>query len=64
MGHMTEVNQQEGAMKLAEFVAEMNVAERTARRWFKTGRVPGAFQTPGGHWRVPVATVEQLKRAA
>ena len=51
-------------MKLAEFVAEMNVAERTARRWFKTGRVPGAFQTPGGHWRVPVATVEQLKRAA
>ncbi|MCL4181178.1 MAG: hypothetical protein KJ072_25965 [Verrucomicrobia bacterium] len=25
---------------------------RTIRRWCQAGRVPGAYQTPGGHWRV------------
>jgi hypothetical protein len=25
---------------------------RTIRRWCEAGRVPGAFQTQGGHWRV------------
>jgi excisionase family DNA binding protein len=66
MGHMTEVNQHDAAdaIRLSEFAAAMGAARRTARRWLKAGRVPGAFQTPGGHWRVPREAVEQLKRAA
>jgi hypothetical protein len=26
--------------------------ERTIRRWCQLGRVPGAYQTKGGHWRI------------
>lgn len=30
---------------------------KTVRRWCKQGLVPGAYQTPGGHWRVPFESV-------
>ena len=26
----------------------------TVRNWCKQGKIEGAFQTPGGHWRIPV----------
>jgi hypothetical protein len=31
---------------------KMRVSRRTGRRWFEAGKVPGAYKTKGGHWRV------------
>ena len=30
----------------------------TVKNWLMSGHFPGAFQTPGGHWRFPRAEVE------
>lgn len=30
-----------------------NVSSQTVRRWCERGYYPGAFQTRGGHWRIP-----------
>lgn len=35
-------------------VAEiMGVSDQTIRRWCEKGKYPDAFQTEGGHWRIP-----------
>lgn len=31
----------------------LGVDPSTVRRWCVAGRVPGAYTTPGGHWRLP-----------
>lgn len=36
-----------------EEATALNKSERQVRRYCKLGLVPGAFRTPGGHWRVP-----------
>lgn len=33
----------------------------TVGNWLESGELPGAFQTPGGHWRFPRAEVEAVK---
>ena len=33
----------------------------TVKNWLEGGHFPGAFQTPGGHWRFPRAEVEAVK---
>lgn len=33
----------------------------TVKNWLKGGAFPGAFQTPGGHWRFPREEVEAVK---
>jgi excisionase family DNA binding protein len=33
----------------------------TVKNWLEGGHFPGAFQTPGGHWRFPRADVEAVK---
>lgn len=37
---------------LPEIAAKCGKDARSLRRWCISGRVTGAFQTPGGHWRV------------
>lgn len=32
--------------------------ERTIREWAAKGKLPGAFKTPGGHWRFPSSVLE------
>lgn len=34
-----------------EFALTVNVHPFTAIRWARTGRLAGAYQTLGGHWR-------------
>lgn len=34
----------------------------TVKNWLQGGFFPGAFRTPGGHWRFPRAEVEAAKR--
>jgi excisionase family DNA binding protein len=31
---------------------EMGVTPRTVRRWCNQGKIPGAYRTKGGHWRL------------
>lgn len=38
--------------KLSELAGWLHRDERTIRRWCIAGRIKGAFQTKGGHWRV------------
>lgn len=33
----------------------------TVKNWLEGGYFPGAFQTPGGHWRFPRDEVEAVK---
>jgi len=33
----------------------------TVKNWLEGGHFPGAFQTPGGHWRFPLEEVEAAK---
>jgi len=33
----------------------------TVKNWLEGGHFPGAFQTPGGHWRFPRQEVEAAK---
>lgn len=36
-------------------VAEIiGVADQTIRRWCEKGKYPDAYQTKGGHWRIPI----------
>jgi hypothetical protein len=37
---------------LAIFALACHKDTQTIRRWCKAGIIPGAYQTPGGHWRV------------
>jgi excisionase family DNA binding protein len=36
------------------------VDPKTVSRWAEAGRVPGAFKTPGRHWRFPAESIEIL----
>lgn len=33
----------------------------TVKNWMKGGMFPGAYQTPGGHWRFPREEVEKAR---
>jgi excisionase family DNA binding protein len=33
----------------------------TVKNWLEGGWFPGAFQTPGGHWRFPAEDVEAVR---
>jgi excisionase family DNA binding protein len=33
----------------------------TVKNWLEGGHFPGAFKTPGGHWRFPREEVEAVK---
>ena len=33
----------------------------TVKNWLEGGWFPGAFQTPGGHWRFPLDDVEAVR---
>ena len=41
-----------GSITVTEAAALIHVDRRTLSNWCRAGKVPGAFQTPGGHWRV------------
>lgn len=46
--------QEKVEMYTSSDVAEiMDVSDQTIRRWCEKGKYPEAFQTEGGHWRIP-----------
>lgn len=51
-----EVQMQEGKMDCyttSEAAKIGDVSDQTIRRWCEKGRYPNAYQTEGGHWRIP-----------
>lgn len=46
-------------LPLAEAARRLSVHPKTAGRWARTGRLPGAVQIGKG-WRIPVAALERL----
>ncbi len=44
-------------------VAKMfGVTSQTVLMWCKAGRMPGAYQTPGGTWKVPRQSLKKIER--
>lgn len=44
----------------ADVARIFRVDPKTVSRWASAGKFPGAFRTPGGHWRFPVDSTEIL----
>jgi predicted site-specific integrase-resolvase len=51
--HPPEPESVKGMYQPGELATILRVDPKTVSRWCAAGKVPGAFQTPGGHWRVP-----------
>ncbi len=49
-------------LTLREVASRTGVSPNTVRRWAQAGLVPGAVVTPGGIYKVPEASVDQLLR--
>jgi hypothetical protein len=47
--------------RLSEVAKWLRKDERTIRRWCIAGRVCGAFQTSGGHWRIRATHPRKVK---
>jgi len=47
--------------RLSEVAKWLRKDERTIRRWCIAGRVDGAFQTSGGHWRIRASSPRKVK---
>jgi AraC-like DNA-binding protein len=49
---------------LPELAKRLEKSPRTIRRWCDRGLVPGAYRTPGGHWRIADAPADLAKTAS
>jgi excisionase family DNA binding protein len=49
-------------LTLTEAAERLNVERRRFARWCREGLIPGAIQTPGGHWRIPSDVDAQMRR--
>ena len=47
-------------LRVSQVAPCFGVCKRTVLAWLKAGKLRGG-QTPGGHWRVPAATVRELR---
>ena len=47
--------------RLSEVAKWLRKDDRTIRRWCIAGRVDGAFQTAGGHWRIRASSPRKVK---
>lgn len=55
-------NTQADIITSTEAASLLGVASaNTVKNWLEGGYFPGAFQTPGGHWRFPREEVEAAK---
>jgi predicted site-specific integrase-resolvase len=50
----------DGLLTSPEVGRRFRVDPKTVARWLAAGKFPGAFKTPGGHWRVPSGDVDAL----
>jgi len=50
-------------MTITEVAGALGINRRTALAWVQNGRLRG-YKTPGGHWRVPRAALEEADLTA
>lgn len=43
-----------------ELYVYLGISKRTLTHWLREGRVPGAFQTPTGRWRIPESGAKKI----
>lgn len=48
-------------LTIQQFAEAFAVTGDAVRLWCRDGLVPGAFQTPGGRWRIPATSVDALR---
>lgn len=46
-----ELGMHKADLTLKQFMRKLGISEPTARRWLKTGKIPGAYRL-GGQWRI------------
>lgn len=44
---------------IQQAAAALSVHESTVRRWIKAGTLTAVQGVPGGHWRIPLATLRE-----
>jgi len=47
------IEEKQNVYTSSEAAEILGVSDQTIRRWCEKGKYPDAFQTPGGHWRIP-----------
>lgn len=55
---------QTDVIRVGEVAALLGVTENTVKNWIGIGRFPGSYRTNGGHWRVPISTVLEMRDAS
>jgi excisionase family DNA binding protein len=48
-------------LRVTDAARLLGVEPKTLKQWVRDGKVRGG-RTPGGHWRIPAAEVERLRR--
>jgi len=48
-------------LRTREVALAVGAGRRAVLAALEAGRFPGAFRTPGGHWRIPADTVRALR---
>lgn len=49
-------------LSTSEVAKMLGVTSQTVLTWCKTGRMPGAYQTPGGTWKIPGKALSRIER--
>ena len=49
-------------LTIGEVADHFRVTKRTVQRWLMEDELPGAYQLPGGAWRIPREALEYIKR--
>jgi excisionase family DNA binding protein len=62
MGVVSPMTAATGFWNCTAIARRTGLAPRTIRRYLEQGLIPGAMQSPGGHWRVPTAALELFLR--
>lgn len=64
---LTSESSTDGYLTTSEAAEIGGVSDQTIRRWCEKGKFPDAFQTDGGHWRIPQKhfkmTLQQARKA-
>lgn len=47
---------------ISDAAKSLRTSRASVRQWCESGLIDGAYQLPNGHWRIPPAAVELLKR--